>query len=248
MRLLVLLLLLLNLLTFAWIQWGQPEPPPVPAELHPEKIRIVDESATPAKTETTAPPAQVAAANAAAGNKAAVIPPASPVTAPTAGTTAPATKPAVHGVCMEWGPIVINRVEDAQVRLNRLKLGDRLSAEDAATHGGPYWVYYPPLKTKADADSKVAELQGKGVKDITVVREGKWQNAISMGLYSKEAIANLRVANLKKLGVTAQIEARGKAARLFILRDLSPEEQTRVKQLQANFGGPVLRKTVCTTP
>lgn len=249
MRLLVLLLLLLNLLTFAWIQWGQPEPPPVPAELHPEKIRIVGDSASPAKADATVPAAQVTAANAVADNKAADTPPVSPAAAPAAGTTAPpATKPVVHGVCMEWGPIAINRVEDAQIRLNRLKLGDRLSAEDAATHGGPYWVYYPPLKTKADADNKAIELQSKGVKDITVVRDGKWQNAISMGLYSKEAIANLRVDNLKKLGVTAQIEARGKAARLFTLRDLSPEEQTRIKQLQANFGGPVLRKTACKTP
>jgi len=239
---------LLNLLTFAWIQWGQPEPPPAPAELHPEKIRIVDETASPAKAAATVPPVQVTAANAAADNKATDIRPASPVATPAAGTTAPATQPATHGVCMEWGPISINRVEDAQIRLNRLKLGDRLSAEDAATHGGPYWVYYPPLKTKEDADNKVAELQGKGVKDITVVRDGKWQNAISMGLYSKEAIANTRVDNLKKLGVVAQIEARGKAARLFTLRDLSPEEQTKIKLLQAEFGGPVLRKTACKVP
>lgn len=249
MRLLVLLLLLLNLLTFAWIQWGQPEPLAAPAEFHPEKIRIVDESASSAETAATVSPAQATAAQAVTDKTPAHIPPASPVTTPVANTPpAPAAKPAMHGVCMEWGPIAINRVEDAQIRLNRLKLGDRLSAEDATTHGGPYWVYYPPLKTKADADDKAVELQSKGVKDITVVRDGKWQNAISMGLYSKEAIANVRVDNLKKLGITAQIEARGKAARLFTLRDLSTEEEARLKQLQANFGGPVLRKTACKTP
>ena len=251
MRLLVLLLLLLNLVTFAWIQWGQPAPQPAPAELNPEKIRIVTEPALPAKADSEQTPAPVAAADAA--KTAATVADATPASVATTTPPAPEkpaseAKPAIPGVCIAWGPIAINRVEDAQIRLNRLKLGDRLSSEDAATHGGPYWVYYPPLRTKEDADNKVTELQAKGIKDVTVVREGKWQNAISMGLYSKEAIANVRVENLKKLGIAAHIEARGKAARTFTLSNLSTDEHDKIRKIQAEFGGPVLKKIACKVP
>ncbi|MDR3391561.1 MAG: SPOR domain-containing protein [Sulfuriferula sp.] len=254
MRLLVLLLLLLNLLTLAWIQWGQPAPQPAPAELNPEKIRIADKSEAPAVTKPVPAPAPTPTTDATAA-------PAVNIAAKTAGTpTSPAapaappakliaeTKPAGGTVCVEWGPIAINRVDDAQIRLNRFKLGNRLSAEDASIGGGPYWVYYPPLKTKDDADNMVIDLRNRGIKDVTVVRDGKWQNAISMGLYSKEAIANVRVENLKKQGIIAHVDARGKAARLFKLNGLNTDELSELKKMQADFGGPALRKTTCPLP
>ncbi len=238
MRLLVLLLLLLNLLTFAWIQWGQPTPQPAPSELNPDKIHIVKDTTETVESQSEAAPDSTTAV-------AEVTP---SVTVPETSTPAKPATESKPAICIEWGPIAINRVGDAEIRLNRLKLGERISAEDASIRGGPYWVYYPALKTKDDADNKAIELQAKGVKDISVVRDGKWENAISMGLYSKEAIANVRVENLKKLGVTAQIDARGKAARLFTLRGLSADEMDKVKKLQAEFGGPALKKTACKIP
>ncbi|BBP02216.1 SPOR domain-containing protein [Sulfuriferula nivalis] len=112
-------------------------------------------------------------------------------------------------------------------------------------HSGPYWVYLPPLKSKAEADNKTEELKNSGIKDISVIRDGKWENAISMGLYGKEAIANDRVAKLKKLGINAQIEARGKTARTFALHHLSDDELKQIKQMQTDFGGPAIKKTTC---
>lgn len=246
MRLLILLLILLNFLTFAWAQWGQPKPQPAPAELNPEKIRLVEQalsSALPAADKISAHQAIVADARIA--NKPVRVTP--DVVPPIPETAISPAKAITQTVCLEWGPLAINRVQDAQIRLNRLKLGNRLAAIDATTPGGPYWVYYPALKTKQDADNKLTELLTKGVKDISVIRDGKWQNAISMGLYSKEAIANARVESLKKQGVAAQVEARGKAARIFALNNLTPDEQDKLKKIQADFGGPALRKTTCKT-
>lgn len=245
MRLLILLLMLLNILTFAWAQWGQPQPQPAPAELNPENIRIVREA------DSFAPHAavnisahQAVMDDTPKANKAVNVTTQAVVPVPDTATPA---KIAIQSVCLEWGPLTINRVQDAQIRLNRLKLGNRLAAMDATTPGGPYWVYYPALKTKQDADNKLAEFLAKGVKDISVVRDGKWQNTISMGLYSKEAIANARVESLKQQGVAAQVEARGRAARIFTLSNLSPDEQDELKKIQAEFGGPALRKTTCRT-
>jgi hypothetical protein len=129
--------------------------------------------------------------------------------------------------------------------LNKLKLGDRLNVLETPIHGGPYWVYLPPLKTKADADKKAEELKASDIKDISVVRDGKLENAISMGLYGKEAIANDRAAKLKKLGINAQIEARGKTARTFALHQLSDDELKQIKQMQTEFGGPAIKKNTC---
>lgn len=249
MKLFVLLLLLLNLLTFSWIQWGQPTPELAPAELNADKISIVG-----------APPANATKATLSANSESAVSattsPPSLPDTTATP-TTIPsstpipavpalsATTPASHSVCMEWGPIAFNRIPDAQIRLNKLKLGDRLSVVDAAITGGPYWVYFPPFASKDEADNKAIEWQSKGIKDVTVVRDDKWLNAISLGLYSKEAIAQVRVENLKKIGINAHIEPRGKAAKLFILYNLNMDEIEQLKKMQATFGGPPLRKTTC---
>lgn len=236
MRLLILILLIANFLTFAWFQWGQPVPIPAPKEVSPEKIHIVRDE-PPALTKPPAKPVTGTpsqAATPAPGPVAAIAPapikPASPVT-PT--------------LCAIWGPIPAQRVEDAQIRLNKFKLGVRLTMLDTPIHSGPYWVYLPPLKSKAEADTKAEELQKMGIKDIAVVRDGKWQNAISMGLYGKETIANDRLAKLKKLGISAQIEARGKTARSFALNQLSVDELTQIKQMQTEFGGPAIKKTAC---
>ncbi len=231
MRLLILILLIANFLTYAWFQWGQPMPVPVPKEVNPEKIHIVRDE--PAAKPATAP--------------------ARPATDPVPATPAPVaavapapTKPAAPAtLCATWGPIPAQRIEDAQIRLNKFKLGGRLTMLDTPIHSGPYWVYLPPLKSKTDADNKATELQNAGIKDIAVVRDGKWQNAISMGLYGKEAIANDRLAKLKKLGISAQIEARGKTARSFAFNQLSVDELDQIKQMQTEFGGPAIKKTVC---
>ena len=234
MRLLILILLIANFLTFAWFQWGQPVPIPAPKEVNPEKIHIVSDE-PPVLTKL----------------------PAKPITEKPSQPDAPApaiaiTKPPIQSdsavaptLCATWGPIPAQRVEDAQIRLNKLQLGERLNMVDTPTLSGPYWVYLAPLKSKTEADNKVTELQNSGIKDIAVVRDGKWQNAISMGLYGKEAIANDRLAKLKKLGISAQIEARGKTARSFALTQLSSEELEQIKQIQTEFGGPAIKKSVC---
>ena len=246
MRLLALLLLLTNFLVFAWIQWGQSGTQPIPAEIHRDKISLIPSAGlaptapAPIAAQSVAPAlAQPAAASAS------VQP-----TVPSAGSTVAQTAPkpqAQTQSCMEWGPIAAKRASDAQARLLKLKLGDRLSYTDTASRGGPYWVYFPPLPTKLAADDKLTELQGLGIKDIAVVRTGPWQNAISMGLYSKAAIADARVENAAKKGVAAKIEARGPASRVYTLRNLSADEHDALIKLQTDFGGPPFKKTACPT-
>lgn len=252
MKLLAILLLLSNFLVFAWIEWGQSGQQPTPAEINRNKISLVQQaglaqptmslSAVSKSAITVAPPSAAKPAGAPASATA----PANP--AASAGG-AQKTSALSSSLCLEWGPITAKRADDAQAHLLKLKLGNRLSyTDDTATRSGPYWVYFPPLPSKLAADDKLAELQGLGLKDIAVVRTGPWKNAISMGLYSKEPIADARVADAAKKGVTAKIEARGPASRIYTLSNLSLDEHDTLLKLQADFGGPAFKKTACRIP
>jgi len=227
-RLLFLLLLLANLAVFVMLQWGSSMTAAHNAHptLHPERIALVGEPRAPSPGK---PPVHA------------------PIPAPQPAPVS-ASKPDTNNkICMTWGPIAPTQVDNAVAALDALKLGGRLARQALGTPGGPYWVYYPPLASKADADNKAAELANLGVKDLAVVRPaGQWQNAISLGLYAKQPIAEARMAELHKKGVqTVSIEARGKTPSLFALRDLDAAEQAKMAQLQQAFADTQLKRVDC---
>lgn len=257
MRLLALVLLVINGLIFSWIEWGQSGPQPIPAQIHPDKVSLVRQTGfTPAGATIPGGPKSAAGPASTPGTVASPSPGKSPVVMPESPIPAAAPAQRSHGLsvqssgtCVTWGPIPAKRADDAQLRLLKLKLGHRLSyTDDTTTRSGPYWVYFPPLPTKLAADDKLAELLALGLKDIAVVRSGTWKNAISMGLYSREPIADARVADAAKKGVTAKIEARGLAERIYTLNHLTPDEHAALQKLQADFGGPALKTVTCPIP
>ena len=230
MRLLFLLLLLANLAVFAMLQWGgdMSSTHRAHSSLYPERIALVGEPrATPSP--------KIPSANA-------------PLPAPQPAQVSAPRPDTNNKICMTWGPIAPAQYDDAIAALDQLKLGERLSRQSLGTPGGPYWVYYPPLASKAAADNKLTELTNLGVRDIAVVRPaGPWQNAISLGLYAKQSIADARVAELHKKGIqTVSIEARGKTPRLFTLRDLDAAEQAKLTQLRQTYADTQLKRVDCT--
>lgn len=229
MRLLFLLLLLANLAVFAVLEWGgaMDSGQHVHTALHPERIALVGEP------------------------DAAPLPATSPVKPPLPAPQASApvsVSDANAKICMTWGPVPPAQLDDASTTLDQLKLGERLTHHALGTPGGPYWVYYPPLASKTAADDKLTELTKLGVRDIAVVRAaGQWQNAISLGLYAKQPIAEARVAELHKKSIqSVRIEARGKTPTLFTLRDLNPAEQASMAQLQQSYANTQLKRVDCT--
>jgi len=226
MKLLFLLLLLANLAVFAVLQWGGDGSADAARHLplQAERIRLLGEPTSAA----TAP----------------VEPAAVPV--PVLTLTPKPDSPAAPVACMRWGPIAAARLDEASALLAPLKLGDRLVIQAQGEPGGPYWVYIPPLANKTLADAKLNELANLGVKDLAVVRAGKWQNAISLGLYAKQPIADARLAELRKKGVQdSRIEARGKTASVLVLNQLDAREQAQLQQIQQTFGGSQLKTIAC---
>jgi hypothetical protein len=224
MKLLFLLLLLANLAVFAVLQWGGDGSADAARHLplQAERIRLLGEP-TPVVTA-----------------------PVKPAAVPVPVLTPRPDSPAAPGACMRWGPIAAARLDEASTLLAPLKLGGRLVIQAQGEPGGPYWVYIPPLANKTLADAKLNELANLGVKDLAVVRAGKWQNAISLGLYAKQPIADARLAELRKKGVqSSRIEARGKTASVLMLNQLGASEQAQLQQIQQTFGGSQLKAIAC---
>ncbi len=69
-----------------------------------------------------------------------------------------------------------------------------------------YWVYLPSSKSYQSAKRKVTELQKKGLNDLYIMGKGSHQNAISLGLFTRESAANSRFQQVKKLGLKAVLE------------------------------------------
>ena len=107
-----------------------------------------------------------------------------------------------------------------------------------------YWVNIPPLKSKREAENKVAELKKFGIKEYFVVQENGPNNlAISLGLYSSQEAAATALDSLREKGVRsakvterslkpalAQLEVRGSDAQAEEMRQIVAQAAPQAKQ------------------
>lgn len=129
-------------------------------------------------------------------------------------------------VCAVLGDIPAAEAESAERALTEKLPAFRVSRTTVAGNSS-YWVHIPPLKSKRDAENKVAELKKLGVKEFFIMQENGANNlAISLGLFSSEGAAAAALEALKEKGVRSAkvLERAGKAALVqFELR--GPEAQ-----------------------
>ena len=126
---------------------------------------------------------------------------------PAAGSSVPAAAAAAAATCLATAEFRdMGTVEEARRWLEsngaeaaRVSSGTRERIED-------YRVYLPPFESRGSARSKLRELQEKGVGDIAVVLSGDLNNAVSLGIYAREANATRRTAQLEALGYAPVLE------------------------------------------
>ncbi len=78
-----------------------------------------------------------------------------------------------------------------------------------------YWVMLPPYPSLAKATETAAALQAVKIKDFFVVRNGEYENAVSLGVFSTRERAEWRkaqIAELKGGQWKAKIEEMGSAS------------------------------------
>ena len=159
----------------------------------------------------------------------------------------PSAKPAAPQVCLEWGSFANAELGQARQALEKLNLGDKLAVRDMGEHI-TYWVLIPPLKSKEDAEKKMAQVKALGVEDVALMPErDKWHNAVSLGVFSTEEAANKYLDEVRKKGVrSAKVEIRGKDAKqsLFV-KDASEAVSAELVKIKLDFPGSELKAVAC---
>lgn len=269
MRRIFWILLLVNVILFALIQrgglsWGeqayQPQPP-----LHEEKIRLLAANQSAPATALPVPATTPAPA--------AAPPPAAPLSAPlpiaasapvanlapaansaAAANQAAGIKPAPVAVkpdaliCLEWGDFSGSDLKRATEVLSGLQLGDRFKQRQIEYTKG-YWVYIPPLKSKAAANRRVAQIKKLGIREYFVVQEaGALRYAISLGVFKTREAAENYLNELKAKGLrSAKVGERASKLKttMLMVNNVDASIEGKLAATRKDFPGSELKNVPC---
>lgn len=145
------------------------------------------------------------------------------------GTSTKAAVPAA-AACMEWGAFAGAAAARADAAMAELALPATQVKRVTADASG-YWVYIPPLKSRAAAEKSARALKDLGVTEYSVVQDqSAWRNAISLGVFRTDEAAQMYLASLQKKGVTdAVAEKRENFLKQVIFYVREPSEATVAK-------------------
>jgi hypothetical protein len=169
-------------------------------------------------------------------DKVRIIPP-KPIVVPTAKTA-----------CLEWGPFGTGELKVARAALDAVQPEVSVSQRDVQTVVG-FWVYIPPLDTRAEVDRKIAELRKLGVEEYYAVEsQGPMRNAISLGIFKTEEAANAYLERLREKGVrSAHAGSREHRVTQTLLVVHEPDVALTAKlaEMRVQFPGTELKATRC---
>ena len=168
---------------------------------------------------------------------------------PRSGEKAPAalasSPPQPALACLEWGGFAAEDAPRAATALARFDLADKLSQREVSDGG--WWVYLPPLKTRAEADRKASEVKALGIDDLYVVPESsQWRFALALGTFRTEEAANNRFTQLQQKGLRAAVVGpRGAIRSIFVIRDPGDAMAAKIAGLAADFPNAELKAIAC---
>lgn len=71
-----------------------------------------------------------------------------------------------------------------------------------------YWVYLPPFESARAGSGAVEALLEAGLEDVALIRQGRWNRAVSLGYYIEQSNAVRRRQQVRALGMDAQMIVR----------------------------------------
>ena len=149
-------------------------------------------------------------------------------------------------VCLEIGEF-----DTTGARLFGEKIKNILPASSVVQHQtqnpSSYMVYIPASKNKKAAESRVGELQKKGISNYFLITNGtQFKNAISLGIFKNEEAAKNLITELQKLGFDdAQTHVRSKSSATASFRIQNPD-RSQLQQLERILGDfPQVSKKDC---
>jgi cell division septation protein DedD len=110
-------------------------------------------------------------------------------------------------LCLDWGSFDAAGLARARKELDNLAVPAehvRVRALEEST--GRFWVYIPPLRSRADADKKLGEIRALGVEDGYIMQnDARMKFAISLGVFSTVDAARKYLATLREKGVRSAV-------------------------------------------
>jgi len=218
LKALVFLLVLANLFLYALAngllgRTDNPDAQRVDQQVTPERLRIIGRG--------EAPPAP-ATPTAAAGEESPATPTsqAAPGIQGSSADAPPAPSPLPTGAgCLRWEKLAAGDAERLASLIADKFPATRTSRQAVEGEGNGWWVFIPPLASRADAEKKASELRARGVTDYFINLEaGTQRYAISLGVFSTEKGAMERLTELRARNVrSAQVTARpGRTAQVSL--------------------------------
>ncbi len=167
-----------------------------------------------------------------------------------ANTTLSIPAPAVEPVCLEWGLFSVEDAAQAKVSLQAMHLqDDRFKLVTAPEKSSQFWVFVPPLKTRAEAQKKLDELKALEVADGYIIQDNSGQRfAISLGVFSSKDGADKYLAQIRQKGIkSAKAEPRGGAGLVTIkIKSAGSDfEAALVRLKQETFPDTLLKAAGC---
>ncbi len=151
--------------------------------------------------------------------------------------------------CYEWGSFAAADAVRAQTALKKLGLSAiTQSQEKSSPEKTRYWVYIPAQKTLSLAQAKLDELKTLGVAEALIIQDPKWRNAISLGMFKDEKLANDFLEKLRGMGVKSAVKAKrrqGSKETNLIINDVSPEQAQKLTELKPHFSRGELSTIDC---
>jgi len=224
MKWVVTVLLLLNILMLAYFNLSQsPKNAHVSLQpLHPEKIKLLTQKeveALPGSNQSEAVAAQE----------------------PKVDMT-----PVVYS-CYEWGNFSADNLPKARNILTKFSVESTVRQE-VGKESVRYWVYIPRLSSLQAAQTKMEELRALGVTESLIMQDTQWKNAISLGVFKDEQLANKLLEELKNRGVRSAVKGvrNGESSRASLLiQHVSPEIASEIEKLKPDFAGSELKPVTC---
>lgn len=166
-----------------------------------------------------------------------------------AAESAPLATESGTPVCLEWGDFSGTDLTRATAALSALQLGDKLS-QYPAERAISYWVYVPPLKSKAAVTQKIAQLKERGIAEYFVVPDaGPWLNAISLGVFKTQEAAQHFLDDLRQTKNIHSAQMGERASKLkttvFVLNEPDAATVAELTEIQKDFSGSTLKNVSC---
>lgn len=148
------------------------------------------------------------------------------------------------GRCIEWGSFTLADAARAELALEPLALGPRLTRR-RTEEPTSWWVFIPSQGSRQSALKRVTEIKELGVQDYFVVQEeGEYRWSVSLGIYRSEDAAQARLSALRNRGVSdARVAARDNVVPKVWLQVNSVDTslQARLKVLARQIEGSELK-------